>query len=344
MTIRSPTFPARYMRLIAACIERRLMLEGGAEGDLGSSLHALKARDAPVALADVESVLAAVEQHLGDWPVGFEVGLAIGFQSHETLGLAIARCETCDQALRMISRYFDLITPSFAMKYERAGETARVAYRPLTAMTPKVLRMINEVHVVSFHMLLKALLGGRVAAYDIAFHSEPPRHAARYEALAPARVHFAALPLPEVQIALPAALLDAPLAGADPGGLKRARSSLGQTQSDQGEHGRWSDWVRLILEEAEEAQPSLEQLAGLLNVTSRTLARALEREGCKFRDLSTAVRHERACRWLAAGDKTVSEIAYRLGYTDVANFSHAFRRISGASPRAYARSARDGAA
>jgi AraC-like DNA-binding protein len=40
------------------------------------------------------------------------------------------------------------------------------------------------------------------------------------------------------------------------------------------------------------------------------------------------------------GDTSISEIAYRLGYADVVNFSHAFRRMNGRSPRAWARAAR----
>lgn len=338
MTLRSPTLPARYVRLMVACLERRLaQVPSAVDIDLAAFARA----DAPVALADVDALLGAVEAHVGDWPIGFEVGLMISFQSHDALGLAMSRCQTCDQLTRLTCRYYDLVTPSFAMTYDRVGEVGRISYRPLAAMSPRVLRTINEVHAVAFHTTVSMLLGPRLEPYDIAFHMEAPKHAARYEGLAPARVHFAALPLPEVLIEAPLRLLDAPLAGGDPADLARARSGLLLDRSSCGEASRWSDWVRLILTEAEEAQPSMDQLAALLNVTARTLARQLEREGFSFRDLAKEIRQERACRWLAAGDTSISEIAYRLGYTDVANFSHAFRRMSGRSPRAWARAARD---
>jgi AraC-like DNA-binding protein len=45
---------------------------------------------------------------------------------------------------------------------------------------------------------------------------------------------------------------------------------------------------------------------------------------------------------LAAGDTPITEIALALGYRDAGNFSRAFRRATGQSPRSF-RAARRGA-
>ncbi len=98
------------------------------------------------------------------------------------------------------------------------------------------------------------------------------------------------------------------------------------------ERGNWTGWVVMMLTEAEDSQPTLEELAGLLGISARTLDRYLKKVDSSFRDLAIEVRNGRAQKLLREGQLTISQIAYRLGFTDVANFSRAFRRANGASP------------
>lgn len=65
--------------------------------------------------------------------------------------------------------------------------------------------------------------------------------------------------------------------------------------------------------------------------------RHLDKEGVSFRDLALAIRNERACHMLAQGTQAISQIAYRLGYSDVANFSRSFKKQNGVSPSDYQR-------
>ena len=87
-----------------------------------------------------------------------------------------------------------------------------------------------------------------------------------------------------------------------------------------------------MLRESEDRRPTLDLLAGFMNISSRTLARHLEGEGTSFRNLSLGVRTERARRMLADGELSVTQVAYRLGYTDVASFVRSFRKQTGCTP------------
>uniref|UniRef100_UPI00260D01D3 helix-turn-helix domain-containing protein n=1 Tax=uncultured Alcanivorax sp. TaxID=191215 RepID=UPI00260D01D3 len=46
-------------------------------------------------------------------------------------------------------------------------------------------------------------------------------------------------------------------------------------------------------------------------------------------------RYRQAQRLLEKPDLSISEVAYTLGYSDVANFSKAFKRWSGVTPKRY---------
>jgi AraC-like DNA-binding protein len=98
---------------------------------------------------------------------------------------------------------------------------------------------------------------------------------------------------------------------------------------------RWGEWCRMMLREAEDSRPTLDQLAGFVNISPRTLARYLEAENISFRDLSLEVRTERARQLLADRMTSVTQVAYRLGYSDVASFVRSFKTQTGRTPTSF---------
>jgi len=105
------------------------------------------------------------------------------------------------------------------------------------------------------------------------------------------------------------------------------RSSIAQ--------GKVGDWIRMMLREASDGWPSLNELAQTLNLSSRTLDRYLEKEGESFRKLSNRTRYEKALELLDDERLTVTHIAHELGYTDMSNFARSFRREAGVAPGDY---------
>lgn len=81
--------------------------------------------------------------------------------------------------------------------------------------------------------------------------------------------------------------------------------------------------------------PQLETVALTLNVTPRTLQRKLQDENTTYRELSDSIRYELAATLLKYKDLTVSEIAYKLGYSELRNFRIAFKQWSGLTPMDY---------
>ena len=80
---------------------------------------------------------------------------------------------------------------------------------------------------------------------------------------------------------------------------------------------------------------SLDLAAALCNMSSRTLQRKLRDSGTHYNEVLGLARFRVASRMLQNPDLKVSDIAKRLGYSDVAHFARAFRRIAGVTPRAY---------
>lgn len=76
------------------------------------------------------------------------------------------------------------------------------------------------------------------------------------------------------------------------------------------------------------------EIASMLGVSRRTLARRLSSEGLTFGGVLQQLKADLAKRHLADETLSISEIAWLLGYQDVSAFTHAFRRWTGKAPTA----------
>lgn len=77
---------------------------------------------------------------------------------------------------------------------------------------------------------------------------------------------------------------------------------------------------------------SLKAMAGRVDVSVRTLQRRLKYCGVEFEELLDEVRRSEAIRLIREGGHSMTEIAYRVGYSDPAHFTRAFRRWTGTAP------------
>jgi AraC-like DNA-binding protein len=98
--------------------------------------------------------------------------------------------------------------------------------------------------------------------------------------------------------------------------------------------------VRCLLQVGELSLAAASEIAG---TSTRSLQRHLARIGLRFADLVDDARFGRACELLREPGAKVVDVAAELGYTDSANFTRAFRRWAGVSPRAYQRGLFDSA-
>jgi AraC-like DNA-binding protein len=76
----------------------------------------------------------------------------------------------------------------------------------------------------------------------------------------------------------------------------------------------------------------VEDVAGSLGMSERTLARRLSDEGLNFTEILQQLRRDLAVRYLDDRKLHVSKIAWLLGFHEVSAFTHAFKRWTGKAP------------
>lgn len=77
----------------------------------------------------------------------------------------------------------------------------------------------------------------------------------------------------------------------------------------------------------------IDQVARALGCGRQTLYRRLKAEGVTYAELLDSLRHRLALRFVREQGLTVKETAYRLGFSDPAAFSRAYKRWTGSCPR-----------
>jgi len=125
--------------------------------------------------------------------------------------------------------------------------------------------------------------------------------------------------------------------------LARPMSAKGEQVPDGGLHFLTlqlpNDFVTSIVQLIETliiaGNPDVHTAASAAGLSLRILQRRLADSGTNYSALVANTRIDMAKRWIQDGNHSLADTASALGYTNQANFSRAFRSVTGLSPRAY---------
>lgn len=132
--------------------------------------------------------------------------------------------------------------------------------------------------------------------------------------------------------AIPVALLSRPMCGYQPSSY--AESNILIENADAGDID-FPTQLRWLLQGYIGDKATLSDLADLLYLSERSLQRRLTESGTSFRQLQEETRFDLAKKLLHRPELSVTDIGFELGYERPANFSRAFQRWTGVSPRQY---------
>lgn len=306
-------------------ISREQLFEG-----LSLQAAALERPDARITLGRYIALLERARTLSGQPALGFFLGMRMRVPTHGFLGFAAMTASTLREALELAVRYAPTRTNVLRLELRVAGGEASLFLDELTDLgeaRDSILLMLS----VGLWQIGQELTG-QVLTGAVEYPFPKPAYAAQFDNLS-FSIGWSA---PRTCLRFDGALLDTPLSMANPVALHLAREQCERALDALDAQGLTAR-VREALPRGEDAGfHSLEEVAGKLGVSSRTLKRKLKAEGTAFSDILDQLAIEQA-RVLLRTALSVEQIAERMGYSDVSNFGRAFRRWTGTTPAAYRR-------
>jgi AraC-like DNA-binding protein len=277
-----------------------------------------------------ERLVERARARTGEPGLGFHMGLSMRISAHGHLGFAAMTATTLRGALEIAARFAPTRTSALALRLEEEGERALFVideqYAFGKARDAIVLALVVGICQIGNALTGLSLRGGA----DIAF--DEPEYFARFASLLPGPVRFAQ---PRHQLVFDRKLLDLPLVLADPAAERLALEQCERELAAIGPRAAVVAAVRANLPQDDGGFHALPRVAKKLHMSVRTLKRKLESDGTSFSELLDEQRRSKAMILLRSEDLSIDEIAARLGYSDAANFTRAFRRWTGTTPKAF---------
>ncbi|RZU47239.1 AraC family transcriptional regulator [Fluviicoccus keumensis] len=265
----------------------------------------------------------------GEPALGLLLGSRLLGNTHGVLSYAALNGGSLRQVLGLLEQFLALRITLVAMSQEEQDGMLRVCFRESVPLG-KTRRMGLETVVLSIRNILDFITMGacqvREVAFDFAGSDADARLAAEF---CKCGVRYGA---GWTGFSLPMAQLDMPLRMADPAAFSEAVEICRRELEKMTRQVSMAARVRRLMLEQQNGFPSLQMVARLFHLTPRTLHRRLIEEGTSFKQVLEEVRHRLALEHLKSGRLSIQEIAFLLGYSDVANFRRAFKRWEGVAP------------
>lgn len=290
--------------------------------------------DDPGALVDFNLVAQAIGEiiRLLDQPnVGLVIGAKMHISTHGAVGMAVISSGTVAQAIDDLTRYFGTrITIAKPLVYFQ--HDCPVIELIETHRNPELQAPIMEALMLSLQSTLEFVSGRPLSDSEVVFAYPPPSYADQYRMFFSGKVRFNG---DKHQLILPKTLLNMHCITADQQIHRLAKDQLQQKMQEIRSNNLTVQHVLTLLRQQPNNMPSLEELAEIFNISSRTLIRNLLAQNTTYRDLRTLVHKQMAMEALRNSDSSVDAVAMELGYQDTASFRRAFKRWCGKSPSEY---------
>lgn len=276
--------------------------------------------------------LAASRQSLAGFAI--QTFRDIGINHYGVLGLAMQHASGVLHSMEVMLAYPELCWGHARVRLAQRDNAVVLSFemdaggRRSDAEQARLREYCVTVDLVSVERLLGDVIGRSVLPTRITLPFPAPPVAEWSDAWLPCPVAFDAVAA-EIHYSLN--LLTAPVIHAAPMTFRRydriARAFSRVLAEDVG----IAEQVTRLLW-AYQPTPSREQVADVLGIGGRTLARRLAEAGTSWQALLRQVNSERAMNYLRHSQLPVGEIAERLGYSDPAAFTRAFQGWTGRSP------------
>ncbi len=265
----------------------------------------------------------------------FLTGSRIPLSAYGMYGFAVVCSPTIREYFQVAVKYHRLATPLLSMSWREEGSYASWIFPMNSGVTypDSLARFLMEQQLTQLSTHLRDVVEQDNCLPVRAALSYPaPVHAHLYKRYLGCQVRFNQA---MSELVYPKAILSAKPRMAHGLTSKIMRDTcdriLGEVKTSTGVSGE----VYQIIASTPGHSPTMEDVAKQFATTVRTLNRKLRSEGTSFTQILDDVRCNLAKEYLRSTKLSIEDISDLVGFSDAANFRHAFRRWTGSTPAYY---------
>ena len=330
------TRPVRTAARVAldSILEYAESVAPGAAAQLSCELRSLRsAGESRVPAADVPLLLAQAAALLDEPRLGVMLASSAHPHRHGLLAYLASTSETLGGAWGQLCRYIGLLNEGMELLVQPAANEMAIGLNPDPALpADEGLRQLLSLASVTIVRASHDLTGGMARPLRVELACPAPEEPAFWSAAYRAPVVFAAsrsrLVFSAADAALSIVSADSMLAAILSKHAEAVLSQLG----GPGLTGLSGRVRTLIFDNLGKRPCGLAPAAKSLLLSERTLQRRLREEGTSFEKLYDEARHSLALAYLRDRRLGIAEVAWLLGYAELAAFYRAFKRWTGVTP------------
>jgi AraC-like DNA-binding protein len=286
-------------------------------------------------LTSIHQYITVCQNALGlskDPETPFRVGSRIPLSAYGMYGFALVCSPTIREYFQVAVKYHRLATPLLSMSWREDEDSVSWVLEMSPAIThpDSLVRFLLEQQLTQLATHLKTVLEPeRCHPLRCALPYTAPRHLHLYKRYIGCDVRFGQ---PRCELSYPKSLLAEKPHMAHRFTSKLMRDTcdriLGEVKTSTGVAGE----VYQIIASTPGHSPTMEMVAKQLATTVRTLHRKLLSESASFTQILDDVRCNLAKEYLRSTKLSMEDVSDLVGFSDAANFRHAFRRWTGSTP------------
>jgi AraC-like DNA-binding protein len=307
----------------------------GPEESLSGTGLSLESLTEPQTLTSIRQYITACQNALRlskDPETPFRVGSRIPLSAYGMYGFALVCSPTIREYFQVAVKYHQLATPLLSMSWREREDVVSwvLAINPAVPYPDSVLRFLLEQHLTQLTTHLKTVVEpNRCRPISAALPYPAPRHLHLYKRYLGCELRFNQ---PICELFYPRSILSEKPHMAHDLTSKLMWDTcdriLGEVKTSTGLAGE----VYQIIASTPGHSPTMETIASRLAITVRTLHRKLQAEGSSFTQILDDVRCNLAKEYLRSTKLSTENISELVGFSEAANFRHAFRRWTGSTP------------
>jgi AraC-like DNA-binding protein len=264
----------------------------------------------------------------GDSCFGLNFGARFDPEDIGILTYVIVNSPTVAAALRNVERYLHVHNHAPRVSFRIEGCRAYLRYL-LTSAGNGTIRQHNEYSMAVLVRTLRAAAGEAWMPQEIQFTHDRGT-ACDYDGIFGVPVQFGCA---ANALVVERDFVERCIATADPKLYRALRRHLDLAFAGTRPEDAWLESARhAIAVSLECGDLTLEGIAAKLGMKGRTLQRRLKAHGVVYRDLLDDARRRLALEYLKDRRRTITEVAFLLGYSELSAFTRAFKRWTGAAP------------